>query len=136
MPEAELRCIVGCNLPDLPESVVEKTLQNCGHSVWTFPQCNKAVITEFPCRSFVSCIIAPGIVYPALNRYFDVSVSCCVYWVWVKYSLYMQEFSLKCGGPILEIYVDGFTQYVAPLQQNDGFFVPEIAQLKESKKSQ
>ena len=48
----------------------------------------------------------------------------------------MQEFDLKCVGPILEIYGDGCTQYVAPLENNEGFFVPEIAQQLESKKSQ
>ena len=67
-----MRSIVGCGLPDVPESSLEKTLKASGHSVWTFPECDKAVITEFPCRSFVSCIVAPGIVYPALNKYFEV----------------------------------------------------------------
>ncbi|CAI8030463.1 Testis-expressed protein 264 [Geodia barretti] len=117
VPPDKLRSIVGCVLPDTPDSTVEKSLKASGCSVWTFPQCGKAVITEFPCRSFVSTIIAPGIVYPALKRYFG-------------------EFDLKCVGPILEIYGDGYTQYVAPLENNEGFFVPEIAQENESKKSQ
>lgn len=72
VPEAELRSIAGCNLPDKAESTLEENLKASGYSVWTFPKCNKAVITEFPNRSFVSCIIAPGIVYPALLKYFEV----------------------------------------------------------------
>ena len=75
VPQDKLRSIVGCVLPDTPDSTVEKSLKASGCSVWTFPQCGKAVITEFPCRSFVSTIIAPGIVYPALKRYFGVRIS-------------------------------------------------------------
>ena len=48
----------------------------------------------------------------------------------------MQELDLKCVGPIVEIYIDGCTQYVAPLENNEGFFVPEIAKQQESKKEQ
>ena len=72
MPQEKLRSTVGCDLPEAPDSSLEKSLKASGCSVWTFPQCGKAVITEFPNRSFISCIIAPGIVYPALQRYFDV----------------------------------------------------------------
>ena len=70
--KADLRWIVGCSLPDTADSTLEKTLKASGYSLWTFPDCKRAVITEFPYRSFVSCIIAPRIVYPALMRYFEV----------------------------------------------------------------
>ena len=74
VPKAELRYIVGCSLPDTAGTTIEKTLTASGYSLWTFPKCNKAVITEFLDRSFVSCIIAPKIVYPALHRCFQVRV--------------------------------------------------------------
>lgn len=48
----------------------------------------------------------------------------------------LQELDLKCVGPIVEVYIDGCTQYVAPLENNEGFFVPEIAKQQESKKKQ
>lgn len=67
-----MRSVIGCSLPDTTESPLEKALKASGYSVWTFPKCNKAVITEFPTRSFISCMIAPGIVYPALIKYFEV----------------------------------------------------------------
>lgn len=76
VPQAELRSIVGCCLPDSADTPLEKSLKCDGNSVWKFPKCNNAVITEFPNRSFVSCIIAPGIVYPALSKYFKVNRKC------------------------------------------------------------
>lgn len=48
----------------------------------------------------------------------------------------IQDFDLKTIGPILEIYHDGYTQYVTPLENNERFFVPEIALSEESKKTQ
>ena len=47
-----------------------------------------------------------------------------------------QEFDLKNVGPIMEIYIDGYTRYVTPLENSEGFFVPEIAEQHESKKEQ
>lgn len=48
----------------------------------------------------------------------------------------MQGLNMECVGPIVELYIDGCTQYVAPLENREGFFVPEIAKQQESKKEQ
>ena len=70
--QEKLRCIVGCCLPDKVDSQLEETLKTSGYSMWTFPECKKAVITEFPVRSMVSYVVAPWRVYPALQKYFKV----------------------------------------------------------------
>ena len=38
-----------------------------GYSVWTFPTCTKALVTEFPYRTFLSLVIGPWRVYPSLK---------------------------------------------------------------------
>ena len=48
----------------------------------------------------------------------------------------VQQFDLKSIGPVVEVYAGGYTRYIAPLENNEGFFVPEIAQQQESKKEQ
>ena len=53
---------------------VEERLSSNGYSVWSFPKCTNAVITEFPYRSMLSVLVAPFCVYPALGRYFKVSI--------------------------------------------------------------
>ncbi len=77
VPETNLRFITGCCLPsDSSNSSLEGQLQAQGYTIWTFPECTKAVITEFPYRSALSCLIAPKCVYPALRKYYDVSLAC------------------------------------------------------------
>lgn len=39
-------------------------------------------------------------------------------------------------GPVIEMYYPDVTRYFAPLENNLGFFVPEVAQEHESKKKQ
>lgn len=94
MPEAELRSIVGCSLPDKADSTLEENLKTSGYSVWTFPKCDNAVITEFPDRSFISCIIAPGIVYPALQKYFEVRTVSVFNWYCAYTRIYMYIYNV------------------------------------------
>ena len=75
VPKSQLRYIVGGCLPassNSSSSEQEEALKEAGYSIWTFPKCSNAVITEFPLRSMLSIIIAPGRVYPALRKYFKV----------------------------------------------------------------
>ena len=48
----------------------------------------------------------------------------------------MQQFDMKIVGPVVEVYIDGYILYVTPLDNIEGFFVPEFAQQNESKKTQ
>ena len=41
---------------------------------------------------------------------------------------------IKCLGPVLEVYTDDIIRYIVPLENIEGFFVPEVAQQQESKK--
>ena len=54
----------------------------------------------------------------------------------VSLSTYGQKYDLKAAGPIIEVYTGDVIRYIAPLENNQGFFVPEVAQKKESKKEQ
>lgn len=75
MAKADLRYIIGCysTATELtPKQEQEDMLKGAGYSVWTFPKCTNAVVTEFPYRSMLSIIIAPSCVYPALKKYFKV----------------------------------------------------------------
>ena len=74
VPANETRYIVGCCLPEeAGSSRLEGRLQSLGYSVWTFPECSNAVVTEFPNRSPLSVMVAPLRVYYALNKYIKVS---------------------------------------------------------------
>ena len=75
VPQAELRYIVGSYLENGNKSEAQVTLQNAGYKIWVFPKCSNAVMTEFPNRSMLSIILAPNCVYPALEKYFEVSVT-------------------------------------------------------------
>ena len=71
---ANQRCIIGCCLTTgSANSAQEGMLQDAGYSMWTFPKCSRAIITEFPLRSMLSIIIAPSCVYPAISKYIKVS---------------------------------------------------------------
>ena len=72
VPQSELRYIVGCCLSE-NSSNKEEELSSNGYSIWTFPKCTNAVITEFPFRSMLSILVAPRCVYPALGKYFKVT---------------------------------------------------------------
>ena len=75
MPSSQLRYIVGCDLTEGPSSrQAEEKLISEGYSIWTFPKCNSAVITEFPLRSKLCCLVGALRVYPALNKFFKVHV--------------------------------------------------------------
>ena len=119
VPAAKLRCIVGCVLPEsgANSTELEASLKASGYSLWTFPPCNNAIITEFVSRNFLSCWIAQMIVYPALHKY-------------------LKKRDLKIGGPVIEVYYSEVIRYIVPLENNPGFFVPEVAQEEESKKEQ
>ena len=87
VPSSQLRYIVGCDLTEGPSNrQAEEVLTSNGYSIWTFPKCTSAVITEFPLRSKLCCLVGALRVYPALNKYFKV----CVY-AWMQYIyMYMQ----------------------------------------------
>ena len=48
----------------------------------------------------------------------------------------LQKRSLSNVGPFLEVCGQDCIHYIAPLENNDGFFVPEVAREEESKKVQ
>ena len=68
-----LRYVVGCCLPEDTGEQLEQRLKDNGYSLWSFPACSWAVVTEFPHRSMLSLLIALRCVYPALTKYFKVS---------------------------------------------------------------
>ena len=75
MPPSQLRYIVGCDLSAGPSNrQAEEMLTSNGYSIWTFPKCTNAVITEFPFRSQLCCLVGALRVYPALNKYAKVCV--------------------------------------------------------------
>ena len=42
----------------------------------------------------------------------------------------------KTAGPVVEICETDCIRYIAPLENSDGFFVPEVAELATAKKHQ
>ena len=62
---------------------------------------------------------------------FRTTVDCSIY------VAILQEHAIDCAGPILEVCEAGLTHYIAPLENNDKFFVPEVTDMeKEAKKEQ
>ncbi|XP_064399148.1 testis-expressed protein 264 homolog [Halichondria panicea] len=117
VPQDKLRYIVGCCLSNDRSSGDEESLKSKGYSIWTFPTCTNAVITEFPWRSMLSLYVAPFCVYPPLKKY-------------------LGNLKSSCPGPILEVYEIDCIRYIAPLENNEGFFVPEVPMETETKKDQ
>ena len=62
--------------------------------------------------------------------------------IWVRFDisiiiLSFQEHALHCVGPILEVCEAGLTHFIAPLENNDKFFVPEVTVMEtDTKKEQ
>lgn len=50
--------------------------------------------------------------------------------------LFLQKNKLKIAGPIIEVYEADCIRYFAPLDHNEGYFVPEVAMETETKKEQ
>ena len=49
----------------------------------------------------------------------------------------VQKHAIHSAGPILEVCEKGLTHYIAPLENNDKFFVPEVTKMEtEAKKDQ
>ena len=49
----------------------------------------------------------------------------------------MQEHAIhSAGSPILEVCGQGLTHYIAPLENNDQFFVPEVAKMETGGKKE
>lgn len=59
----------------------------------------------------------------------------CTTWIITCLSTCEQKKELKAG-PIIELCADDVIRYIAPLENIQGFFVPEVAQKEESKKEQ
>lgn len=68
------------------------------------------------------------------SEIFRATVDCSIY---VAIVIILQEHAIDCAGPILEVCEAGLTHYIAPLENNDKFFVPEVTDMeKEAKKEQ
>ena len=70
--QSQLRAAVCCSLPPEPSPSLESRLKEEGYNIGTFPDCTKALITEFPYRTSTSILIAVSRVYPALHQYMKV----------------------------------------------------------------
>ena len=64
---------MGCCLPEEEDEAEEEMLKSKGYSIWIFPTCSKAIVTEFPYRTMLSPIIGAWRVYPALAEYIKVT---------------------------------------------------------------
>ena len=53
---------------------MEKHLLSEGYQLYEFPQIERAVITDFPFKNFISILLAVWIVYPLLIQFFKVCV--------------------------------------------------------------
>ena len=51
---------------------MEKHLLSEGYQLYEFPQIERAVITDFPFKNFISILLAVWIVYPLLIQFFKV----------------------------------------------------------------
>lgn len=49
---------------------------------------------------------------------------------------FLQEFNISHVGPVIELYESDCIRYITPIENNEGFFVPEVAkhQTTETKK--
>ena len=70
--QSQLRAAVCCSLPPESSPSLESRLKEEGYSIGTFPDCTKALITEFPYRTSTSILIAVSRVYPSLHQYMKV----------------------------------------------------------------
>ncbi|KAL5475260.1 hypothetical protein EMCRGX_G027337 [Ephydatia muelleri] len=109
VPAEQCRYIVGCCLPSPPaNSRLEDVLVARGYIIHTFPQCEAAIVTEFPFRSQFSLLIAPYRVYYALEKHIKNSKQ------------------VLPGGPFIEVYESDLIKYFCPIDNNAEFYVPEV----------
>jgi hypothetical protein len=83
----------------------EKVLTENGYKLIAFPAISHAVTTTFPFKNTVSIYLAVAKVYPKLTEY-------------------ISEKKL-CAHPFIELYDEDIIHFVAPLSQQDDFYVPE-----------
>ncbi|XP_065900807.1 testis-expressed protein 264-like [Dysidea avara] len=109
--EDKLRYLVGVCLPD-PKEVsnsdddLTERLKSNGYQFHTFPACEKAVMTDYPKRNFLSFMLAVTYVYPALKKFT------------AAYKL--------TAGPCIEYYEPDMIQFILPLDHHEEFYVPGI----------
>ena len=112
VPSKQLRSIIGCDLQGTADERTEERLKQNGYNISKFPNCTKALVTEFPYRTTFSIWIAVKRVYPGLMKY-------------------IKDYKVKNAGPFLEICKDDAIQFVVILDNNEGFYVPEISKDSE-----
>lgn len=104
----KLRYIAGCCLPDEEGSRLEKELTSAGYKIIHFPDCGKAVMTEFPYRNMLSMMFAIWKVYPNLYHFYT------------KHNLHHKT------GPIFEVYEEDKIRFYAPTDDVEKYFVPGV----------
>ncbi|XP_028303864.1 testis-expressed protein 264 [Gouania willdenowi] len=112
VPGPRCRYIVGSILSEgetKPDEEVLRRFQRSGFHVFSFPNVTRAVTTSFPHKTFLSVLLGVWRVYPRLEQH-------------------IKERSL-CAHPFLEIYKDGCIYYMAPLEHQRDFYVPEVQQV-------
>ena len=72
VPSKQLRSIIGCDLQGAADERTEERLKLNGYNISKFPNCTKALVTEFPYRTTFSIWIAVKRVYPGLMKYIQV----------------------------------------------------------------
>ena len=72
VPSKQLRSIIGCDLQGTADERTEERLKQNGYNISKFPNCTKALVTEFPYRTTFSIWIAVKRVYPGLMKYIKV----------------------------------------------------------------
>jgi len=103
-----------------------------------FPSCEKVVVTDYPWRNHLSILLAVFFVYPALKKYMKVwgvyVCSCntkfCAIVISKKnlnVSCVSQHFKVEAG-PCIEYYEKDFIRFILPIDNREGFYVPEVSE--------
>lgn len=78
MKAGELRYVVGCYMPDDVSPKLEEMLRENGYKFTSLPDCQWALVAEYPYRTFLSIWIAIKRVYAGLCKYIEVCLRVCV----------------------------------------------------------
>ncbi|XP_053725032.1 testis-expressed protein 264 homolog [Synchiropus splendidus] len=111
VPGPECRYAIGCILSEGEKKADTELLVRCeqsGFNVCSFPEVTHVVTTSLTC----------GRVFSVLLR---------VKRVYLQLALFIKERRL-CAHPFLEIYREGFIQFMVPLARQGDFYVPEVRQ--------
>lgn len=88
------------------DSLMEDLMLKNDYNIVWITKINHAVLTEFPCKTFLSIFWSVRTVYPKLKEFI--------------------KRNKLCAYPFIESYSKDLTEYIVPLCEQEKFFVPEI----------